>query len=75
MLIVSSVTHIYGTNIMETIAGGKAENTFWRAENLTLPSGIVYAVIKFGSNNISYNEVSKIAHINYCDQVNSWKNL
>ena len=38
------------------IAGGEVENTIWRAENLTLPSGIEYVVIICGTKNIDYNE-------------------
>ena len=61
MLTVSSVTHIYGTQsgnlaVNCRISGDKVENTIWRAENLTLPSGIKYAMIICGTNNIDYNE-------------------
>ena len=38
------------------------ESTLWRAENLTLPSGIEYAGIICGTNNIDYNEASSIAN-------------
>ena len=44
------------------IGGDKVENALWRAENLTLPSGIEYAVIIYGTNNIDYNEASSIAN-------------
>ena len=44
------------------IAGDKVENTLWRAENLTLPSGTKYAVITCGTSNINYNEASSIAN-------------
>ena len=45
---------------------GRAENTLWRAENLTLPSGIEHAVIVCGTNNIDYNEASSIANCSIC---------
>ena len=44
------------------IGGDKVENTLWRAENLTSPSSIDYAVIIYGTNNIDYNEASSIAN-------------
>ena len=43
------------------IARDKLENTLWRAENLTWPNGIEYAMIICGTNNIDYNEASSIA--------------
>ena len=44
------------------IAGDKVENTLWRAENLTLLSGIDYAVIICETNNIDYNKASSIVN-------------
>ena len=53
----------YGNLALNCGTGGdKVENTLWRAENLTLPSGIEYAVIRYGTNNIDYNEASSIAN-------------
>ena len=43
------------------IPGDKVENTLWRPENLTLPSGIEYAVIICGTKNIDY-KVSSIVN-------------
>ena len=42
------------------IAGDKVENTLWRAEKITLPSGIENAVIICGTNNINYNKAFSI---------------
>ena len=57
------VTLIYYKNLAVNcgIAGDKVENTFWRVENLSLPSGIEYSVIIFVTSNI-YNEASSIAN-------------
>ena len=45
------------------IAGDKVENTLWRAENLTLPRCIEYAMIICGTNNIDYIKASSIVNI------------
>ena len=44
------------------IARDKVKNTLSRAENLTLPSVIEYAVIICGTNNIDCNKASSIAN-------------
>ena len=44
------------------IPGDKVENTFWRAENLTVLSSIEYTVIICGTNNIDYNKASSIVN-------------
>ena len=48
------------------IPGDKVEDTLWRAENLTLPSGIEYGVIICGTNNIDYNKASSIVNSLLC---------
>ena len=42
------------------IAGDKVESTLCRAEKVTLPSSIEYAVIICGTNNINYNKAFSI---------------
>ena len=53
----------YGNLVINCgIAGHKAQNTLWRAENLTLPGKPEYAVIICGINNINHNNASSIAN-------------
>ena len=44
------------------IPGDRVENALWRLENLSLPSGIEYAVIICATNNIGDNKASSIVN-------------
>ena len=48
----------------------KVDKTLWRTENLTLPSGIKYAVMICGTKNIDYINASSIANGLLCVVLN-----